>query len=59
MIVKGRNRDTAWFGLTDEKWHDLSDNYKQWLDEFNPLKRNSLRIMNDKVKKYSKVRCED
>ncbi|HSL26446.1 MAG TPA: GNAT family N-acetyltransferase, partial [Acidimicrobiia bacterium] len=20
MIVKGRNRDTAWFAVTDEKW---------------------------------------
>lgn len=32
MIVKGRNRDTAWFSLLDEEWPRVSQNMQRWLD---------------------------
>jgi hypothetical protein len=31
MIVKGRNRDTAWFSIIDKEWSDyLRDSYQKW-----------------------------
>jgi RimJ/RimL family protein N-acetyltransferase len=31
MIVKGRNRDTAWFSILDAEWPRLQANFEQWL----------------------------
>jgi RimJ/RimL family protein N-acetyltransferase len=31
LIVKGRNRDTAWFAITDEQWPALRHGYEAWL----------------------------
>src|ERR1700761_6406494 len=31
MIVKGRNRDTAWFSITDGEWPQRKANLEQWL----------------------------
>ncbi len=34
-VVKGRNRDTAWFAVTDDEWPALSDIFARWLDPAN------------------------
>lgn len=31
MIVKGLNRDTAWFSITDGEWPDIKSGFKRWL----------------------------
>jgi RimJ/RimL family protein N-acetyltransferase len=31
MVVKGRNRDTAWFAITDREWPDLAAGFRGWL----------------------------
>jgi RimJ/RimL family protein N-acetyltransferase len=31
QIVKGRNRDTAWFAITDDDWPAISSGYQAWL----------------------------
>ena len=31
MIVKGRNRDTAWFAAIDSQWPDLNAAFDTWL----------------------------
>ncbi len=31
MIVKNKNTDIAWYGMTDKKWALVSDNIHQWL----------------------------
>jgi RimJ/RimL family protein N-acetyltransferase len=31
MIVKGRNRDTAWFSITDGEWPGVKTAYETWL----------------------------
>lgn len=31
MIMKGRNRDTAWFAMTDTDWPPLRKAYERWL----------------------------
>jgi RimJ/RimL family protein N-acetyltransferase len=35
MVVKGKNRDTAWFSIMDGDWPDLRAAYVQWLDPEN------------------------
>jgi RimJ/RimL family protein N-acetyltransferase len=35
MIVKGRNRDTAWFSILDSEWPALRDAYEAWLSPEN------------------------
>ena len=35
MIVKGLNRDTAWFSMTDKDWPTLRTTYEAWLDPSN------------------------
>jgi len=31
LVVKGRNRDTAWFSITDAQWPRLAAAYARWL----------------------------
>lgn len=35
MVVKGKNRDTAWFSVTDGEWPALSQAFSTWLDAEN------------------------
>ena len=35
VLYKGRNRDTAWFAMTDDDWARLSPAYEAWLDPAN------------------------
>lgn len=35
MIVKGQNRDTAWFAIIDAHWPRLKAGYESWLDPAN------------------------
>ena len=35
MVVKGKNRDTAWFAMTDEDWPALKSAFEAWLDPSN------------------------
>jgi RimJ/RimL family protein N-acetyltransferase len=35
MVIKGRNRDTAWFAMTDRDWPALRVAYLSWLDPGN------------------------
>ncbi|WP_126974535.1 GNAT family N-acetyltransferase [Frigidibacter oleivorans] len=34
-VVKGRNRDTAWFAITDQDWPALAEAFRVWLDPGN------------------------
>ena len=34
-VYKGRNRDTAWFSITDREWPSLEQAYARWLDPAN------------------------
>jgi RimJ/RimL family protein N-acetyltransferase len=31
MIVKGRNRDTAWYSMLDSEWPDRKERFETWL----------------------------
>ncbi|WP_425093977.1 GNAT family N-acetyltransferase [Tropicimonas sp. S265A] len=38
QVVKGRNRDTAWYAMTDGDWPDVRDRLQAWLrpENFDP-----------------------
>lgn len=50
MIVKGRNRDTAWFSILDSEWPALRANMERWLASENfdeqGRQRTSLSVLN-------------
>lgn len=31
MVVKGQNRDTAWYSITDEEWPAIREAFERWL----------------------------
>jgi RimJ/RimL family protein N-acetyltransferase len=35
IVYKGRNRDTAWYSITDREWTALKSAYLRWLDPAN------------------------
>ena len=35
MVVKGRNRDTAWFAITDDEWPAVRAGFRAWLSPHN------------------------
>jgi RimJ/RimL family protein N-acetyltransferase len=43
MIVKGRNRDTAWFSMLDTEWPDRKTHFERWLDPSNFDERGQQR----------------
>ncbi len=46
MIVKGRNRDSAWFAMTDSDWRALAPAYAAWLapENFDAAGRQRTRL---------------
>jgi len=48
-VVKGHNRDTAWYAMTDDRWPDLREAFREWLDPANfddaGNQRRSLRAL--------------
>ena len=46
QVVKGRNRDTAWFSIIDAEWPPLRRAYHAWLapDNFDPTGRQRERL---------------
>jgi RimJ/RimL family protein N-acetyltransferase len=35
LVVKGRNRDTAWYAIVDEEWPAIRRGFESWLDPNN------------------------
>jgi RimJ/RimL family protein N-acetyltransferase len=35
MVIKGENRDTAWYSIIDKEWQALKQAYMEWLDPSN------------------------
>jgi RimJ/RimL family protein N-acetyltransferase len=46
MIVKGRNRDTAWFSMLDSEWPARKARFERWLDanNFDPDGRQKIAL---------------
>ncbi len=46
IIVKGRNRDTAWYSMLDSEWGGIKKNMEMWLYQ-NPDQQLSLTSLNN------------
>jgi len=46
MIIKGRNRDTAWYAMLDSEWIAIKKNMEMWLYQ-NPNQQLSLTALNN------------
>ena len=46
IIVKGRNRDTAWYSMLDSEWAAIKKNMEMWLYQ-NPDRQLSLTVLNN------------
>ena len=46
LIVKGRNRDTAWYSMLDSEWATIKENMEIWLYQ-NPNQQLSLTALNN------------
>ena len=46
VVYKGRNRDTAWYAITDNEWPELDTAFSRWLapDNFDAQGRQRLRL---------------
>jgi RimJ/RimL family protein N-acetyltransferase len=46
VVYKGRNRDTAWYAITDQDWPALKAAFQRWLDpaNFDEAGRQRLRL---------------
>lgn len=54
MVVKGRNRDTAWYAITGEEWPPLRSAIETWLDDENfdrdGIQKQSLSALTARVR---------
>jgi RimJ/RimL family protein N-acetyltransferase len=57
MMVKGRNRDTAWFSILDNEWPALKQVYESWLStdnfEADGRQKLSLRALTSALRGHS------
>jgi RimJ/RimL family protein N-acetyltransferase len=46
MVVKGRNRDTAWYAIVDEEWPAIREGFERWLapENFDSAGRQRQRL---------------
>lgn len=42
MVIRGRNRDTDWFAMTDKEWERCKANFEKWLYSGEPLSLTEL-----------------
>ncbi|PVZ10486.1 MULTISPECIES: GNAT family N-acetyltransferase [unclassified Pseudomonas] len=47
MVVKGHNRDTAWFSMLDNEWPALERAFEAWLSDDNFEEGKQLRTLED------------
>ncbi|AZF50454.1 GNAT family N-acetyltransferase [Pseudomonas sp. R2-7-07] len=45
MVVKGQNRDTAWFSMLDSEWPAIDAGFEQWLSEANQTSAGQLKTL--------------
>jgi len=45
-VIKGRNRDTAWYAAIDQEWPELKNAFEQWLsaDNFDEMGQQRTRL---------------
>jgi RimJ/RimL family protein N-acetyltransferase len=54
MIIKGRNRDTAWFAITDDDWPKLHKAYDAW---FSPRNFDAQGVQIERLSDLTRLVC--
>jgi hypothetical protein len=49
MVMKGRNRNTAWLSITEEEWPEVNKIYEEWLNQALAGNHQSLNKMTAKL----------
>ncbi|MBG90863.1 MAG: GNAT family N-acetyltransferase [Actinobacteria bacterium] len=49
MVVKGRNRDTAWYSIIDKEWPKIRQGFLDWMEDEN--------FNNDNIQKSRLINC--
>ena len=59
LIVKGRNRDTAWFSILDHEWPAIRANFESWLapENFDDAGR-QRQSLGERNRMLTAARCE-
>jgi hypothetical protein len=45
MVVKGMNRDTAWYSIIDSEWPAIEAGFERWLAEDNQQPGGQLKTL--------------
>lgn len=45
MVVKGQNRDTAWFSILDGEWPTVGAGFEQWLSQANQTDNGQVKTL--------------
>jgi hypothetical protein len=45
MVVKGQNRDTAWYSILDGEWSVVGAAFEHWLSEANQTASGQLKSL--------------
>ena len=45
MVVKGRNRDTAWYSIIDSEWPAVNAGFERWLSEENLTEAGQIKSL--------------
>lgn len=51
MVVKGHNRDTAWFAITDKQWPTLRQAFEHWLEPSNFDRDGRQRVRLEEIRR--------
>jgi len=53
MVVKGHNRDTAWYSILDHEWPRIRENFETWISPENfddqGYQKQSLSVLNKRT----------
>jgi len=45
MVVKGQNRDTAWYSILDSEWPAIGAGFERWLSDENQTGSGQLKSL--------------
>ncbi|MNU09429.1 hypothetical protein D3C72_2559810 [compost metagenome] len=45
MVVKGQNRDTAWYSILDSEWSVIGAGFEKWLSDENQTSSGQVKTL--------------
>jgi hypothetical protein len=47
MVVKGQNRDTAWYSILDSEWPAIQAGFERWLSDENQTESGQVKTLTE------------